>query len=262
MPCPFPGMDPYIERPAIFPDFHDHFATVIKGMLQPLLRPRYVAILRDRLYVVEADQARYPDVAVVRTRLKGPKAGGAAVLDVDTPAIFEVYREEVRQPLIEIVEPAAENRIVTAIEILSPDNKQPGPGRASYLAKRDQYEASATNVVEIDLLREGLLTVWLKGNELDLLDPWRYMVAVSRYPTLHEIYAFPLERRLPKIAVPLAYDDSDVPLDLQAAFTRCWDEGGYPELLHYERPPPGSLSEPELRWCREQLRKAGYQAEW
>ena len=23
MPCPFPGMDPYIERPAIWPDFHD-----------------------------------------------------------------------------------------------------------------------------------------------------------------------------------------------------------------------------------------------
>jgi hypothetical protein len=27
MPSPFPGMDPYLENPEIFPDFHDSFVT-------------------------------------------------------------------------------------------------------------------------------------------------------------------------------------------------------------------------------------------
>lgn len=260
MPCPFPGMDPYIERPAIWPDFHDRLTTFICGALLPLLRPRYGALMKDRLYVVEADQARYPDVSVLRAPGSATRNSVAAVLDVDQPAIFEIYREAIRQPYIEIVEPALGGRLVTAIEVLSPDNKQPGPGRTAYLAKRDQYEAAAANVIEIDLLRAGLPTVRLKKNELDALEPWRYMVAVSRYPTIHEIYAFPLARRLPKIAVPLAYDDQDVPLDLQAVFARCWNESYYPELLKYDEPPPGELSADELRWCREQLAKAGFGA--
>jgi hypothetical protein len=258
MPCPFPGMDPYVERPEIFPDFHDRLVTFLCGALQPLLRPRYVALMQDRLYVVRDEQVRKPDVAVIRALDHEPKRGGAALLEVDTPAIFESYREEFREPLIEIVEPAAGNRVVTAIEVLSPSNKQPGPGRTSYLAKRDQYLVNGVNIVEIDLLRHGQPTVALNPHQLDSLQPWRYLVAVSRCPTPHEIYAFPLERRLPKIAVPLDYGDRDVPLDLQAAFQRTWDEGPYPELLHYDRPAPAELSPSEQLWCREQLTKAGF----
>lgn len=253
-------MDPYIERPAIWADFHDALVAAIRGILQPLLRPRYVALMQDRIYVVRDDQARKPDIAVVRTPSRQPERGGSALLDIDTPAIFEVYREEIREPLIEIVEPAAGHKVVTAIEVLSPDNKRSGPGRTSYLAKRDQYEASGVNVVEIDLLSDGQPTVRLKPEKLDSLRPWRYLVAVWRWPTLHEIYAFPLQRRLPKIAVPLAYDDHDVPVDLQATFTRAWNEGPYPELLHYDGPPPAELSDEEQRWCREQLSKAGFGA--
>ena len=122
MPCPFPGMDPYIERPEIWPDFHDRFITFLCGALQPLIKPRYVAIMQDRLYVVRDDQARKPDIAVIRSAGRTPaRAGGTATLDLDTPAIFEVYREELREPLIEILEPAAGNKVVTAIEVLSPD---------------------------------------------------------------------------------------------------------------------------------------------
>lgn len=45
MPSPFPGMDPYIEKPAIWPDFHDALVTEIRWLLQPQLRPRYVALM-------------------------------------------------------------------------------------------------------------------------------------------------------------------------------------------------------------------------
>jgi hypothetical protein len=251
-------MDPYIERTAIWPDFHDALVATIRGLLQPLIKPRYVALMQDRLYIVRDQQIRKPGVAIVQTSNRKQSRGTAALAELDEPAIFEAQREEVRQPLVEIIEPAAGNRVVTAIEVLSPDNKQPGPGRTSYLAKRDQYEAADANLVEIDLLVGGEPTVRLEADKLASLQPWRYLVAVSRWPTPIEMYAFELQRRLPRIAVPLAYDDADVPLDLQAAFTRSWDEGPYPELLHYNGPPPGCLSDLEQRWCRERLMAAGF----
>src|SRR5262245_6434101 len=99
MPCPFPGMDPYLERPSIFADFHDNLISRMQAALQPLIRPKYAALSRNRLYVVESDRPRYPDVAVIRTGLPsvpGP-AAGTAVLEPDAPAVFELFREEVQQ---------------------------------------------------------------------------------------------------------------------------------------------------------------------
>ena len=46
-------MDPYIERPDIWPDFHHSVITSIRGILQPLLRPRYVSLSCPREYRLE-----------------------------------------------------------------------------------------------------------------------------------------------------------------------------------------------------------------
>lgn len=261
MPCPFPGMDPYIERPAIFPDFHDSLITYIRAALQPLLRPKYVALAADRLFVVESDRPIRPDVSVVRTGLPNRAEGQAAVLEPDAPAVFELWCEEIREPLIHIVEPAAENRIVTAIEVLSPDNKQAGPGRNSYLRKREEYWSGGTNLVEIDLLREGDSTVRVSAEHLGGLQPWHYLVAITRrWPSRQEVYAVPLQRHLPRVSIPLAAEDKDVTLDLQAVFSRCWDESPYPELLRYDGPPPGRMTAEEAQWCEERLRAGGFRS--
>jgi len=252
-------MDPYIERPAIFPDFHDGFVPAIRAALQPLLKPKYAAVLADRLYVVESERPIRPDVAVVHTGRPAPQSAGAvAVLDADAPAVFELWREELREPLIHIVETAAANRIVTAIEVLSPDNKQAGEGQYSYLRKREEFWHSGTNLVEIDLLRDGDPTVRISTKKLEGLRPWNYLVATTRHwPSRQEVYAIPLQKRLPRIAIPLASNDKDVTLDLQAVFTRCWEEGPYPELLRYEGPPPGTMSAEEAAWCVAILQSAG-----
>lgn len=259
MSCPFPGMDPYIERPEIWPDFHDSLIACIRGALQPLLRPRYAALTQDRLYVVESDRPIYPDLSVVRTSSPLPRAAaGTAMLEVDAPAVFELWREEIRQPLLHIIEPAAGNRIVTAIEVLGPDNKAAGPGRVSYLAKREEFWAGGTNLVEIDLLRAGEPTVRLSAEHLEQVRPWHYLVTVTRrWPSRQEVYAVTLPKRLPRVGIPLAEDDRDVALDLQAVFQRCWDEGPYPELLRYDQAPPGRLTPEETGWCEQRLRDAG-----
>ena len=150
MRCPFPGMDPYIERTEIWPDFHARMVTYVCEQLQPLLRPRYVAMTEERLYVVESERPIRPDLTIVRTSTTGAASGRAAVMEPDAPAVFELWREEMQEPLIHIIEPAANNRIVTAIEILSPSNKTPGDGRDSYLKKREEFWSSGTNLVETE----------------------------------------------------------------------------------------------------------------
>src|SRR5437879_727448 len=119
MGCPFPGMDPYIERPAIWADFHDRLIPSISAALQPLLRPKYAALVQDRLYVVESGRPIRPDVALIETGAPPRGTSSAtAVLELDNPVVFRLPREEIRQPLVTIVEPAAGNRLVTAIEVL------------------------------------------------------------------------------------------------------------------------------------------------
>ncbi len=251
MPSPFPGMDPYIERPALWPDFHDSLIAAIRAALNPVLRPRYAALTQDRLYVTESNRPIYPDVGIIQMSRRGPPTnGGVAVLDAEAPAVFDLAQDEVREPFIEIIEPAAGNRVVTAIEVLSPINKTAGNGLDSYVEKREELWAANVNLVEIDLLRAGAPTVWVSPHRLESLRPWHYVIAVSRRQRFQqEVYPRSLKRPLPTIAIPLARDDKDVSLDLQAAFTNCWDAGAYPELLRYDEPPPGTLSSDDAAWC-------------
>src|SRR5437867_10254342 len=98
MQCPFPGMDPYIERPAIWTDFHDRLITIICAALQPLLRPRYAALVQDRLYVVESRRPIRPDVSVVEAPpARRPTHSDTAVMVLDQPVVFVLAAEEVRE---------------------------------------------------------------------------------------------------------------------------------------------------------------------
>jgi hypothetical protein len=172
----------------------------------------------------------------------------------DQPVVVELLREEFRQPYLSIVEPAEGNRVVTAIEVLSPDNKQPGTGRTNYLAKQEELWLGHTNIVEIDLLRKGQPVVRIPAEQLQALPERRYLVSVIRnLPTRCELYGFSMMQRLPRISLPLASDDKDIPLDLQQVFTKCWNSGPYPELLHYEEQPPGELTDEEILFCREMV---------
>ncbi len=260
MPCPFPGMDPYLERPEIWPDFHDSLVTYIREALQPQLRPRYAALCQNRLYVVENRRPIRPDVSIVHST---EQSRGVAVAELpDTPLVIEISDEEVFEPAIHIIEPAMGNRVVTAIEVLSPRNKAPGPGRESFLTKRQELLGAGAHFVEIDLLRDGERVLPFTSLELDreigVMMGSHYLVAVMRRPRWYEYYAVTVRQRLPRIGVPLAHGDPDAILDLQAVFTRCWDTGPYPEVLRYDQPPPGTFSEEDSDWCQRQVAASVY----
>ncbi len=69
-----------------------------------------------------------------------------------------------------------------------------------------------------------------------------------------EVYPITLARRPPPVNVPLREPDSDVTLDLQEVFARCYDNGGYADLIDYRQPPAAPLSPEEAAWVDDLLK--------
>jgi hypothetical protein len=267
MPSPFPGMDPHLEELARWPDVHQRLITYIADALQSQVRPRYHARIGERIYILQPPRAMYPDIILTQRPVKEPAAVGLAeqtseVLtaeeDVDTPVILTLPPVEHREPFVEIVH-AAGDEVVTVIEVLSPANKTPGEGHRIYRRKQQEILDSPAHLIEIDLLSEGLLTVAISEEGRASLPRHRYLVSVKRAPERYrfEVYPIPLQRRLPRVRVPLREPDPDVMLDLQATFTRCYDNGGYADFVDYRQPPPASLSPEEAAWVDGLLQGKG-----
>jgi len=123
-------MDPWIEDPEIWSDFHGDLAAEIRARLNDVIAPRYVARLTPRVTYEEVEvarvQVRRPDVGVwVTTVPKTPSPGApAAVLRAPAESTIplevplRLYGVEVRE--------TGSMELVTAIEILSPVNKRRG----------------------------------------------------------------------------------------------------------------------------------------
>lgn len=55
----FPGMDPYLEVPELWPGFHNSWIVYIRDYLRPLLRPRYIAAIEERVFVQGPQQREF-----------------------------------------------------------------------------------------------------------------------------------------------------------------------------------------------------------
>ncbi len=227
MPSPFPGMDPYVEDPSLWPDMHHCLIVYTAEALQPQIRPNYVARIGERLEV--------------------------ASLQVDEPQTFGFLEEARHVPYIEIIYRETGD-VVTLIEVLSPANKS-GEGREQYLQKQAELLNTQINLVEIDLLGSGRMTVLARTAELTEPADWRYVIDISRVQRRSqlEVYAFALKDRLPRCRIPLRAADPDVMLDLPAIFARCYEMGGYDLMVNYNEPPSVTLSKAEEAWLLEIL---------
>src|SRR6476619_3458534 len=158
MPSPFPGMDPYIESSEVWGDFHISMIAAMRAALNGVLPDRYAASADVHVWSVDPDTEASvllgkPDVPVAE---EGPTGGVATkVRHARAPAKLRLrLRRRRSRRYLRISEPRS-NRVVTVIELLSPSNKATGTDREAYLAKREEYLATGTNLVEIDLLRGG-----------------------------------------------------------------------------------------------------------
>jgi Protein of unknown function (DUF4058) len=255
MPSPFPGMDPYLEDPSQWPGVHQRLITYMADAMQPRLRPRYHVLIGERVYIAEPLQSFYPDVTLVRYPAQPvPADSSVAVAEPDTPTAVGDYLDEAqRQPFIEIVH-ANSGAVVTIIEVLSPSNKLEA-GREEYLRKQKQILSSGTHLIEIDLLRVGAHTVACPLEKLQV--PYHYLACSNRAAHGWAVYCIPLQRRLPRIGIPLRKPDSDVVLDVQEIFSRCYDNGGYEDFIDYRRAPTLPLGFSDAEWAELWLREKG-----
>lgn len=260
MLSPFPGMDPCIETQRNWSDFHHDLAAEIRARLNTKIQPDYYAIAvtyvaYDVIEIAHSDtRATFPDVGLWRTQGRAPGASAAAVLEavIDPPQIQSVVKLEApfRFANVEVRE-AGTDRLVTAIEILSPVNKRAGREREKYLRKRRELLRSEAHVMEIDLLRSG------ERSPLEILPPPApYYVTLGRAnqrPTI-DVWAIQLESRLPVVPVPLLTPDPDVPLDLGSVVRSVYERGAYATRLDYRQPvPPPALTEEQAAWVEDLL---------
>ncbi len=274
MPSPFPGMDPYLEEPGIWPDFHHGLAAELKNSLnQTLPSPFYARVeARSEMGVVEEPNTRrwiVPDVLVLREHRRVSNPESTAILDRPRSVLsnsfeYVVEIDPIEHPYVEIRDARRGHQLITLIEILSPSNKLPGSDRDAYLRKQAEVLASDASLIEIDLLRAGKRTL----SEMDLealagqiKPPVNYLVLVNRAwrrkqrVAPYEIFPCTLREWLPCFPVPLTEGMGELPLDLQYIFNRVYDAGAYRRgAIDYSLPPVPPLSDEDAAWADRLLR--------
>lgn len=279
MPSPFPGMDPYLEEPGLWPDVHHRLISAASDLLTALVRPKYFVRIEERVFISEEnDPGRSviaPDLRIVprpaRATTAEPTGGTAPAGQVTATAVMEVggagteaaddpivattlLEEEIHEPRIEVID-RERRAVVTVLEVVSPSNKVRGANaRESYQRKRYEVMRSPSHWVEVDLLRAGEPLTSLED-----VPPHDYLAHVSRVERRPRglIWPIRLERRLPTIPIPLRDADPDAMLDLQAVLNTAYDRAGYDLQLDYTRDPVPPLSPPQSQWARARLASHG-----
>ncbi len=243
MRSPFPGMDPYLERPSLWRDFYERLIIFASDMLQPQLVSRgYVSRAETRVWREEPGRSVYPDIFVSRNpRSDRREASPSEVLVADAPVFLKELEEEVEEAYLQIYE-IGTRKLITGIEVISPSNKS-GPARELYLEKRREFRAGGVSLVEIDLLRGGKSLVRLPSTAIMALGRDTTVVNIMRVGSLrYEFYPMNLRDPLPRITIPLKKGEPDAALDLQAAFERVYQSGVYDGEIDYGQPPDPPLS--------------------
>ena len=249
MTSPFPGMNPWLEG-YLWPDVHNGLARTIVELIAPKIAPKYVA--RIDVYTVDDTSPdaeigiMYPDIEIFQrySIASEPVAAyGETVLtepDIIVPTYIPV---PVRIPIIEIRD-AAKNKLITAIEILSPVNKRE-PNLTDYQKKRMDLHKSGVHLLEIDLLRRGI-----RPFNHSSIPKSHYRISLLR-ANAHQtdVWTINVQDKLPNVPVPLLANEADVILDLTKALALLFERSLYYLSINYAtKPPPPSFEKTDLDW--------------
>ena len=257
---PFPGMNPYLEDPGLWPDVHHSVMVGLRSYLSPRLRPDYRVTIQERVYVIsdpnsrDSSDLRMPDVAVLSTAATPRQERTAEGLALADPVVVQLPEVELeKQIYLEIVR-VSNREVITAIEMLSPTNKS-GSGRRVYQAKRAQVLYSMTHLVEIDLLRAG--------QPMPVLTPmppshYRILVAdAQRTERVANLYPFGIRQSIPNFVMPLAKGDEGIAVNLNEVVNIVYADGGFDLDIDYQTDPEPPLSDHDRAWLDQLLREKG-----
>jgi hypothetical protein len=262
MPSPFPGMDPYLEDPGLWPDVHHRLISEFHERLNEGLRPKYYVRVEERVYISdENDPGR--SVIVPELRVAGrpghegkslPTQGESAVEVVKPVFSTTLIDEDIHEAYLVVIE-REQRSVVTVIEVVSPTNKVAGSrGRECFEQKRKEVMNSPSHWVEIDLLRAG---VRLAAREP--LPACEYLVYVSEVSKRSKGLVWPirLRQRLPVVLIPLKPEDQPVRLDLQVVLDTAYDRAGYDLQIDYNSDPVPPLPAEWTEWANRLLQGKG-----
>lgn len=255
MKSPFPGMDPFVEDPAFWEDFHRRLISELADYLLQYLPESYDAHIDERVRLVEADRgavgSRLPDVSVNWRDEANPRSvpQTSALATLDPVSIPMASLEERRDVWIEILH-LPERRLVTAIEVLSPTNKR-GEDALDYHNRRLELYTRHVNLVEIDLLRGGDRLALTRP-----LPPGDYYVFVTRQrKPIVNVYSWGLIDPLPTVPVPLQPPDGDIALGLAEVFESTFSRGQYARRLRYDVSQVPPFAPDQAKWVAERLQE-------
>lgn len=251
---PFPGMDPFLEEPFEWSSVHSWLIAELASQLSDKMPPPYYVRIEQRVYIVPPDEGESkglisPDIYVVQEPVATWQASITSSA-IRPPTLLEpVYDLLIHDRYLEIYD-QRDRQLITIIELLSPFNKTIGhEGYEAFQKKRRQVMRTQTHWLEIDLLRDGVRPVEVRGKS----DYYALLKRGDR-PRPYEVWFFDLPETLPTIAVPLRPPDADVPLDLQAAFNHIYHKARYGDSLDYNQPvPPPRLRPQTQQWFEECL---------
>src|SRR5688572_22449970 len=133
---PFPGMDPYLEDSTLWQGVHGRLMNVMADQLMPLIAPKYIADFETEVVIdrirddsLERWEARpperrgaRPDVSVIQLEPAGPTP--VAIARVTPPSLRLTAPIAMPTRLVTLqIKERETDRLVTAIELLSPINK-------------------------------------------------------------------------------------------------------------------------------------------
>lgn len=251
MPSPFPGMNPFLEQEDVWSDFHNRFIPAAADAIGPQVQPAYIVKIDQNVFVQEPEEDTQafvrPDVFV--TEDLGQLAAAPGMVAVARPSRARIISAPLAEKDVFLeIRDAKDRKLITAVELLSPSNKEHGATREQYLSKRNTYLRSGVHLVEIDLLHGGQRMPLAPRPRGD------YCVVVSRAPERPEadVWSIGLREPLPTIPIPLQPGDADAHLDLQAVLHRVYDAAGYGHYMYRSQAEP-ALSAEDQQWAEEVL---------
>jgi Protein of unknown function (DUF4058) len=255
MRSPFPGMNPYLEAPHLWPDVHSSLIFAIRSQIQAQLSSRYSAAITPYVALesleISPSKMAVPDVAALEQETKPQNRGGVVVLSapMTRTAVMEIPTRYAR---LEIRSVEGE-KLVTAIELLSPANKRLGTeGIEAYEKKRQEFFKSDAHLLELDLLRAGQR---LKFTQPLPDNPYFIFLSRAQKRPLIDVWPLSLQEAIPAVPVPLLRPDPDVVLDVGQALQEIYESAKYERRIDYAKaPPPPAFSTEDAAWIEQHLK--------
>jgi hypothetical protein len=264
-------MDPFLETNPIFQELHTQMLAEMQALLQPQLRPRYVARLErhlsegsvwDALPGAISLERKEPDVTIVSRSARRTHTGSTAVLArpaASAPEELDADELELRKQRRIVIYVRDRPRLAVAgIELLCPGNKQPGAlAQGRYLEKRASALHGGLHWVEIDLLRGGVRPP-IPVPPPESADYLSYVAQATPTGWNHLVYAWALRDPLPALPIPLLGEDQ-AQLDIGQCFAVAYDRIAADEEADYSaEPPPPPLRKSDNTWIGQVLRERGF----